>query len=136
MCVLSNHHPYVIRDYTCLNLSIILLWSYNSPTYSESPKWVSGRIFGPEIGRIFCRNCFGINYGFRWWKEYSLFAKNSAKLPNIRLQINSYRNLKIMFRWFTKPSLVSFLACNSSLFCEWDHFKIKVSNTKTWIRPF
>ena len=48
--------------------------------YSESPKQVSGRIFGPKLGR----NCFGKNYGFRWWKEYSLIAEYSVKLLNIR----------------------------------------------------
>ena len=43
------------------------------PSPSESPKRISGRIFGPKLGRIFGpklgrilgRNCFGTNYGFR-----------------------------------------------------------------------
>ena len=55
----------LLWDHQWYMVSLQLAASTACTESSESPNRVSGRIFGPKLGRIFGRNCFGRHFGFR-----------------------------------------------------------------------
>ena len=57
---------------------------------SDSPKWVSGRIFGPKISQIFGQNSSGKNYEFLRWNEHSFFAVIWHLGTDIRPQLSCW----------------------------------------------
>ena len=117
-CVITSHWRSrslvdVLRPHFYTSIFVV------SISGSESPKGVSGRIFGPKVSWIFGQKCFGKNSEFWWWKEYSLIAEYSVILRNIRWFYQIFGKITKNMDWHWQSNM-----------CQWVNNYVNLPNVR------